>query len=147
MVVTELLFGREEGRERGKSRSSSTSTTPPPSLSPTLLTPPHPQDHAILQCNLFLGLGLDAYIAIGRLPGGVQQHVWVVTREPNGDILFWETTKGDFYTLPGRWTGLYLEGAAEAMQFGGMGGEEEQDDTGGLARLTQAKAQRHVLHV
>ena len=54
------------------------------------------EDHAVLQCNLFLGLGLDAYIAIGRLPGGVQQHVWVVTREPNGDILFWETTKGDF---------------------------------------------------
>ena len=24
------------------------------------------EDHAILQCNLFLGMGLDAYLAIGR---------------------------------------------------------------------------------
>ena len=24
------------------------------------------EDHAILQCNLFLGMGIDAYIAIGR---------------------------------------------------------------------------------
>ena len=72
------------------------------------------EDHAVLQASLFLGLGLDAYIAIGRLPGGVQQHVWVMTREPNGDVLFWETTKGDHYTLPSRWSGLYLEGAADA---------------------------------
>ena len=34
-----------------------------------------------------------------------------MTREPNGDVRFWETTKGHFYTLPGRWTGLYLDGA------------------------------------
>jgi hypothetical protein len=73
------------------------------------------EDHAILQCNLFLGLGLDAYIAVGRLPGGVLQHVWVVTREPNGNVLFWETTKGDYYILPARWTGLYLDGAADSI--------------------------------
>ena len=74
------------------------------------------EDHAILQCNLFLGLGLDAYIAIGKVPGGIGQHVWVVTREPNGDVRFWETTKGCYYTLPGRWTGLLLDGAAEIAQ-------------------------------
>ena len=39
------------------------------------------EDHAVLQCSLFLGLGLDAYLAVGRLPGGVQQHAWVATRE------------------------------------------------------------------
>ena len=69
------------------------------------------EDHAILQCNMFLGMGLDAYIAIGRLPGGIVQHVWVVTREPNGDVRFWETTKGRFYTLPARWPGLLMDGA------------------------------------
>ena len=61
------------------------------------------EDHAILQANLFLGMGLDAYIAIGRLPGGITQHVWVVTRESNGDVRLWETTKGIFYSLPQRW--------------------------------------------
>ena len=98
------------------------------------------EDHAILLANLFLGMGLDAYLAIGRLPGGVTQvrraatattttatatpatpptstapaprpppptqHVWVLTREPNGDVLMWETTKGKYYTLPQRWSGL-----------------------------------------
>eukprot|EP00966_Prymnesium_polylepis_P175508 4061799-Prymnesium_polylepis.1 len=58
------------------------------------------EDHAILQCNLFLGLGIDAYLAIGKLPGGLVQHVWVATREPNGDVRFWETTRGRFFTLP-----------------------------------------------
>ena len=48
-------------------------------------------------------MGLDAYIAIGRLPGGITQHVWVVTREANGDVRLWETTKGRYYTLPQRW--------------------------------------------
>ena len=52
----------------------------------------------------------------------VQQHVWVVTGSP-GDILFWETTKGDFYTYLVDGRACTLEGAAEAMQFGGMGGE------------------------
>lgn len=55
------------------------------------------EDHAILQANLFLGLGSDAYLAIGKLPGGLRQHVWVVTREGNGDVLMWETTKGSYY--------------------------------------------------
>jgi hypothetical protein len=71
------------------------------------------EDHAILMCNLFLGLGLDAYLAIGKLPGGIQQHVWVVTREPTGDVKFWETTKGCCYTLPARCQSVLLEGAGE----------------------------------
>ena len=50
-------------------------------------------------------MGLDAYLAIGRLPGGIAQHVWVVTRESNGDVRLWETTKGRYYTLPQRWKG------------------------------------------
>ena len=99
------------------------------------------EDHAILQCNLFLGLGLDAYLAIGRLPGGVQQHVWVMTREPNGDIKFWETTKGEFYTLPGRWMGLYLDGTfevAKAAQANASAGAAATERTDGA--LTAKKA-------
>ena len=36
--------------------------------------------------------------------------MWVLTREPNGDVLMWETTKGKYYTLPQRWSGLLLDG-------------------------------------
>ena len=107
------------------------------------------EDHAILQCNLFLGLGMDAYLAIGRLPGGIQQHVWVVTREPNGDVKFWETTKGDFYTLPGRWTGLFLDGTFEAIPKGlltAKGGDESgrssADPAERAARAAAAAARR-----
>ena len=31
----------------------------------------------------------------------VRVHLQVVTREPNGDVRLWETTKGTCYTLPG----------------------------------------------
>lgn len=69
------------------------------------------EDHAVLLCNLLLGMGMDAYLAVGRLKGGIVQHVWVLTREPTGDVRMWETTKGTFYTLPGRWSGLFMDGA------------------------------------
>jgi len=101
------------------------------------------EDHAILQCNLFLGLGLDAYLAIGRLPGGSTQHVWVMTREPNGDVLFWETTKGDYYTLPMRWTGLYLDGAAEATNRVGSSDVDEGPAASSAAGRMLKRMQKH----
>ena len=81
---------------------------PHPHLSPSPHPHPQPQPPTLtptptLPLPLHLGMGLDAYIAIGRLPGGITQHVWVVTREANGDVRLWETTKGRYYTLPQRW--------------------------------------------
>ena len=128
------------------------------------------EDHAILQCNLFLGMGLDAYIAIGRLPGGIVQHVWVMTREPNGDVRFWETTKGRFFTLPQRWAGLLMDGAdagvfkehqdrlhptaqarardpsqhKRAKQKGGGGAEGDPRKARAAAALAQDKAAREA---
>ena len=37
--------------------------------------------------------------------------MWVVTRESNGDVRLWETTKGRAYLLPQRWKGLFMDGA------------------------------------
>jgi centrosomal protein CEP76 len=42
------------------------------------------EDHCILLASLFLGLGLDAYIAVGTVEddeGGEKDHLWVVTRQ------------------------------------------------------------------
>ena len=51
------------------------------------------EDHALLLANLLLGLGLDAYVCVGRLRRNKhgrhnkldKRHVWVMTREANGD--------------------------------------------------------------
>ena len=61
------------------------------------------EDHALLMCNLLLGLGLDAYICVGRLKDcseGEKRHTWVMTREANGDVLMWETTQGQYVPTP-----------------------------------------------
>jgi hypothetical protein len=61
--------------------------------------------HSVLLCNLFLGLGVDAYICVGALRHHSRQHQWVMTREADGSVLFWETVKGAPYVLPARWKG------------------------------------------
>lgn len=63
------------------------------------------EDHALLMCNLFLGLGLDAYVCVGRLEGAKElekRHVWVMTREKGGEVRMWETSTGEATTLPDR---------------------------------------------
>ena len=51
------------------------------------------EDHSILLCNLLLGFGLDAYIAIGISING--PHTWVITRNKLENkqisIIFWES--------------------------------------------------------
>jgi hypothetical protein len=54
--------------------------------------------------SIYLGAGrhTTVYLGAGRQGaaggvGGLRQHVWVVTREGNGDVLMWETTKGSYY--------------------------------------------------
>ena len=36
------------------------------------------EDHAVLLCNLLIGFGLDAYVAVGT--NGEGSHAWVVER-------------------------------------------------------------------
>lgn len=54
------------------------------------------EDHSTLLCNLLLGFGLDAYIAIGLSING--PHVWVVTRSKLENkkytTSFWESLTG-----------------------------------------------------
>lgn len=61
------------------------------------------EDHATLLCSLFLGLGLDAYVAVGtRLDGQGSEadFAWVVTREQRVgavagfDVAFWDPLTG-----------------------------------------------------
>ena len=77
------------------------------------------EDHAILLCNLFLGLSIDAYVCIGHgkvvavdeftdeetIQATDEQHVWVMTRPADGSIVFWECMKTKDYPLLKRWKG------------------------------------------
>lgn len=56
------------------------------------------EDHAVLLCNLLLGFGLDAYVAVGTNSEG--SHAWVLTRQaPSSNsgkrkVEFWESLTG-----------------------------------------------------
>lgn len=64
------------------------------------------EDHAILMCNVMLGSGMDAYLCVGTTRSGVRDYVWVMVREGDGSVSFWETTTAKRYVCPGRWDGL-----------------------------------------
>ena len=60
-------------------------------------------DSVIIRCNLFLGLGMDSYVCVGRLHGVSAQnkrHVWIMTREADGSVRMWETSRGSFIEVP-----------------------------------------------
>lgn len=54
------------------------------------------EDHAVLLCNLLIGFGLDAYVAVGT--NGEGSHAWVVERQSQAGgkhkIQFWESLHG-----------------------------------------------------
>lgn len=55
------------------------------------------EDHCALLCSLFLGFGLDAYVAVGTAVE--ESHCWVITRvgksgSPIKTTTFWETITG-----------------------------------------------------
>eukprot|EP00002_Diphylleia_rotans_P023250 TRINITY_DN4570_c0_g1_i1.p1 TRINITY_DN4570_c0_g1~~TRINITY_DN4570_c0_g1_i1.p1 ORF type:complete len:981 (-),score=223.06 TRINITY_DN4570_c0_g1_i1:236-3178(-) len=62
------------------------------------------EEHAILMTNLLLGIGYDAYCCIGRTKKN-QIHTWVMIREQDCSVSFWETTNGKKYNLPNKWRG------------------------------------------
>lgn len=55
------------------------------------------EDHATLLCSLLLGFGLDAYVVVGTRVDkrGVDgDHVWVMTRDGDAGVTFWESLTG-----------------------------------------------------
>jgi centrosomal protein CEP76 len=59
------------------------------------------EDHAILLCNLLLGFGLDAFVAVGISING--PHLWVLTRSKIDNkkysTTFWESLTGQRVTV------------------------------------------------
>ena len=43
----------------------------------------------MLLCSLLLGFGLDAYVCLGTKVKGLA-HAWVMTRNIDGSVCFWE---------------------------------------------------------
>ncbi|MCQ2819117.1 MAG: hypothetical protein MJ252_17785 [archaeon] len=54
------------------------------------------EDHVVLLCDLLLGFGLDAYVAVGVAVNG--PHLWVITRAKLANnkysVIFWESLTG-----------------------------------------------------
>lgn len=53
------------------------------------------ENHSVLLCNLLLGFGLDAYVAVGISING--PHVWVLTRakiDKKFSVTYWESLTG-----------------------------------------------------
>tara|TARA_B100000524_G_scaffold337770_1_gene228692 strand:+ start:163 stop:3438 length:3276 start_codon:yes stop_codon:yes gene_type:complete len=75
------------------------------------------EDHALLLANLFLGLGLDVYVCVGRLHGAPpkeKRHVWLLTREADCSVRMWEVTSASFFELPQRWHGSDTRASSSA---------------------------------
>jgi centrosomal protein CEP76 len=53
------------------------------------------EEHAVLLCSLLLGYGLDAYVCMGSDDKG--GHAWVLTRDSDGHVVFWESLTGVRY--------------------------------------------------
>mmetsp|Transcript_70356 Transcript_70356/g.162655 ORF Transcript_70356/g.162655 Transcript_70356/m.162655 type:complete len:698 (+) Transcript_70356:3-2096(+) len=83
------------------------------------------QDHALLLCSVLLGSGREAFVCKGTIwardrrhlraqdggAGGLAEeplklveHCWVMTREHDGWVTFWEPCTREMYHLPNRWT-------------------------------------------
>ncbi len=55
-------------------------------------------NHALLLCNLLLGFGLDAYVAVGTKGSRHEPHTWVVTLSYDYEqVVFWEPLTANRY--------------------------------------------------
>ena len=121
------------------------------------------EDHAIYLCNLLLGMNLDAYVCCGRLhtaKKGDKRHVWVMVRDDDGLVRFWETSTGDDLELPARWRGeakfmakkraeeaeaaRLAEEEKEAALKGGGGGADGTGKKGKRKKLSKKERQREA---
>ena len=90
------------------------------------------EDHAVYLCNLLLGMNLDAYVCCGRLhtaKKGEKRHVWVMVRDEDGLVRFWETSTGDDLELPARWRGeaKFMAKKREAEEKAAAAAEKEKE--------------------
>jgi len=100
------------------------------------------EDHAMLCANLFLGLGIDTYVCVGKacvqtmdelteevtVGPGEDTHTWVMTRPGDGSVIFWESCTGKEYQLLKRWGGSDDNQQEEDDEEEADGeGEEEED--------------------
>jgi centrosomal protein CEP76 len=117
------------------------------------------QDHAILLCSVLLGCGKDAYVCKGTVwveedsmqiegqgadaaeqPGAAKkkkkwrliEHAWVMTREADSYVSFWETCTREIYHLPHRWTESKKKKKAKKKEA--EQGEEEEEEETALAK-------------
>ena len=62
------------------------------------------EEHALLVASLLIGMQLDAYVCVGRLRGVARASgaAWVLVREPDGAVVFWELSTGRRAVLPAR---------------------------------------------
>ncbi|KAK3741153.1 hypothetical protein QZH41_011834 [Actinostola sp. cb2023] len=56
------------------------------------------EDHAILLCSILLGFGLNASVCLGTKDTG-QPHAWVMTRQQDGRVVFWESLTGQCHDV------------------------------------------------
>eukprot|EP00742_Colponemidia_sp_Colp-10_P006244 GILJ01006691.1.p1 GENE.GILJ01006691.1~~GILJ01006691.1.p1 ORF type:complete len:1125 (+),score=212.68 GILJ01006691.1:105-3479(+) len=85
-----------------------------------------PEEHSVLLGSMLLGMRQKAFVCKGTTKHG-QEHVWVMTQDFDGTVIFWETTNGRQYKMPGRWKG---DGRPKMAQ--------QEDDN----RANEAKAKR-----
>mmetsp|Transcript_44166 Transcript_44166/g.127526 ORF Transcript_44166/g.127526 Transcript_44166/m.127526 type:complete len:1295 (-) Transcript_44166:231-4115(-) len=102
------------------------------------------QDHALLLCSVLLGSKQDAYVCKGMIhvtenDGGdgeskkrLIEHVWVMTREADGWVTFWEPCTRELYHLPNRWekqsVRVKRKRKAQAMQNDTLVAADDESD-------------------
>jgi centrosomal protein CEP76 len=120
-----------------------------------------PQDHAILLCSVLLGAKRDAYVVKGMLwqeeadmfeakdgpkknkkdkerSFRLVEHAWVMTREPNDWVTFWEASTRELYHLPQRYKSARAkkkkaDAEAEARALALAKADEEENEEEELA--------------
>jgi len=109
-------------------------------------------------------MNVDAYVVCGRLhtaKKGEKRHVWVMVRDDDGLVRFWETSTGDDLELPARWRGeakfmakkraeeaeaarLAEEEKEAALKGGGGGGADGTGKKGKRKKLSKKERQREA---
>eukprot|EP00916_Digyalum_oweni_P008305 GHVL01013916.1.p1 GENE.GHVL01013916.1~~GHVL01013916.1.p1 ORF type:complete len:1104 (+),score=195.31 GHVL01013916.1:36-3314(+) len=79
------------------------------------------QDHAVLLCSMLIGVNQDAFVCKGRATDEEScrsvDTVWVMTRESDGCVLFWDVVNRCRFKLLGRWAGKGKTKAKNQMEI------------------------------
>jgi len=100
----------------------------------------------VLLCCALVGLGRNAFVCKGTVQGG-REHAWVMSREQDGVITFWETTTGAKYHLPHRWLGDMNGDKTKAMantRWKKRGLNQKWDDPAAVAKRRDMSRKEHT---